>query len=92
MPRPMKLGRGDSDAGEFRVTDLDPRFIGRCIRCGPNRQAGLCRGVPDHFVTGQWASSPVLGDEAEQAMFDLVPLTRTRWKVTDAKRQSKFIG
>jgi hypothetical protein len=36
--------------------------------------------------------SPVLADKREQAVFDLVPLARTGWKVTDRYGQLRFVS
>ena len=50
-------------------------------------QSGLGRSVgnqvDNHFEAYQGAGSPVLGDEAEQPMFNLVPFAGSGWKVTD---------
>ena len=37
----------------------------------------------DHFVTREWLPSPVLGDEREEPVFDLVPLAGPGREVAD---------
>jgi hypothetical protein len=52
--------------------------------------AGPRRGnqVDDHLDAHQWLPSPVLGDETEQAMLHLVPLTRARREVAHRQFQA----
>ena len=79
---------------QFLVADLDPGLvIGRCpsaaltIRPRAGRRAG--DQVDDHLVAHQRPAAPVLGDEAEQPMLDLVPLAGARREVADRERQSR---
>ena len=37
-------------------------------------------------------AAPILGDVAEHAVFNLVPLAGARWKVTDSDRQAQVVG
>ena len=43
-------------------------------------------------MTDQRFTPPVLRDETEEAMFDLVPFTGAGWKVTDRERQVEVVG
>lgn len=60
------------------VTDLDSGRIPPPIQAASHLQSGGGAGggdqVHDRGVTHQWSAAPVLGDEAEQAVLDLVPL------------------
>src|SRR5260370_37628766 len=55
---------------------------------------GGCGGneVDNNLVTDQGFATPVLADEGEQAMFDLVPFAGARRKMADSDVQSGFIG
>src|SRR5271157_3675806 len=83
------------DPGELLFADLNPGLVSLGIESGLHRQSGLCRRVGDevhdHLVTGQRSAPPVLGDEAEEAMLDLVPLARSGWEVTDTKDQARVV-
>src|SRR5207249_1322013 len=46
----------------------------------------------DDLVTGQRTPAPVLGDEAEQPMLDLVPLAGPWWEVTHVQHQAQVVG
>src|SRR5262249_47307714 len=63
---------------------------------GAHRQSGLgsctCDEVHDDLVRGKRAAAPVLGDETEQAVLDLVPLAGAGRKVTDVQGDVQFVG
>jgi hypothetical protein len=40
----------------------------------------------------QRAAAPDLGNDTEEAVYDLVPFARTRRKMTDMYREANFIG
>src|SRR5580692_3511088 len=40
----------------------------------------------------QWFATPVLGDEAKQAMLDFVPFAGSRWKMADTQSQVQFLS
>jgi len=72
--------------GLLIMTGIQSRFDGQaCLRGRVRDQAD------DRFVAHQGFASPVLGDEAEQAMFDLVPFAGARGKVTDDQLQFQFV-
>src|SRR3990172_1375994 len=48
--------------------------------------------VDDRLVVPQWLTSPVRGNEGEQAMFDLIPLAGARRKMTHGQRPPRFVG
>ena len=48
--------------------------------------------VDNHLVADQRLAPPVLADEGEQAMFDLVPLAGARRKMADRNLQARFVG
>src|SRR6516165_1937750 len=82
--------------GEFLIGDLVSHRITFSVELSADHQA-LCRGgvgdqLDDHFVTDEWTTAPVLGDVAEHAVLDLVPLTRPGRKVTHLDRQLQAIG
>jgi len=59
-------------------------------------QAGLRGGRADELenggIAGQWLSSPMLADLAEETVFDGIPLGGTDGKVADRHDQFKVVG
>ena len=53
---------------------------------------GGCDQFDNDFVTGEWLPSPVLGDEREQTVFDLVPLAGPGREVANRNIESCLIG
>ncbi len=80
---------------EFIVSDLDPGFVLPRIQGGANDEARLrgctCDQIHNDLVAGERTPAPVLGDETEQPMFDLVPLAGARRKVTHPQGDSKLV-
>jgi YD repeat-containing protein len=88
-----------SPEAEFRhlfVGDLDTRWVGVWIEATFYSQTGLggCGGdeVDDDLMADQRLAPPVLTDEREQPVFDLVPLAGARRKMADRNLQSGFVG
>src|SRR5947209_315641 len=92
----MKLAALDSYGSQFLVRDFNPRGIGAAIEVGADAQTGFGRGVgnqvDDHGPTHQGAPTPVPGNVAEHALFDLVPLAGAGREVTDAYPQAGAVG
>jgi hypothetical protein len=66
---------------------VDLAFHGQaCSRCGGSDE------VDDDLMADEWLATPVLADEREKTVFDLVPLARTRREVTDRDFQSGLVG
>src|SRR5438552_6844812 len=91
----MKLRRDYVDARKLFIADFYSGFVVAFIQSRPYQQPGL-RGrvgdeIDDHPVTGQRTTAPVLGDKAEQTVFDLVPLARARRKVADLQAQLQLV-
>ena len=92
----MELRGRDRQLRELVVADLDAGFVGMRVQRGADGEAGL-RGragdqVHDDFVAGQRTTAPVLGDEAKQTMFDLVPLAGPRRKMAHPQPQARGVG
>jgi len=62
-----------------------------CFHNQSSPRSGAGDQVDNHFKVHQRARSPVHSDEAEQAMFNLVPFTGTGWKVTDEQLDTQLI-
>src|SRR5207245_686385 len=95
VPLTMKLRRDYVDARKLFIADFYSGFVVAFIQSRPYQQPGL-RGrvgdeIDDHPVTGQRTTAPVLGDKAEQTVFDLVPLARARRKVADLQAQLQLV-
>src|SRR5487761_38310 len=81
---------------EFLIANRDAGFILAKVQGGPNDEA-LLRGcardqINDDLVGGQRTPPPVLRDETEQSMLELVPLAGAGRKVTDLQGHSQFVG
>ena len=68
----------DVERRHFCIADLDAFFIGVGVEFAADGQARLGRGrgdqLDDRRLTRERPTAPVLGDMAEQAVLDLVPL------------------
>jgi hypothetical protein len=66
------------DGVHLGISDFDAGGVGVGIDLALDLQAGICGGrrdqLNDGLVADQRAPAPVLRDEGEQAMLDLVPL------------------
>jgi hypothetical protein len=86
----------DVDGVQFGVGDFDLGGIGARIEAGVDLETavGGCRGdqVDDRLERFERAAAPVLGDEAEQPVLDLVPLRGDRREVADRDRKSRLVG
>src|ERR1022692_3755311 len=84
------------DSGKLLLAHLDPFGVLACVQLALNAKAGSCGGssdqVDDDFMAHQRFAAPVLRDEREQTMLDLVPFAGSRRKVADRNLQSGFIG
>ena len=92
----MGLMSLQSQPGEFRVADLDRGLVVVGVQGGLDDQTRARRGVgdeaDDRLMADQRPPAPVLRDETEQAMFDLVPLAGARREMADRERRSQLIG
>jgi hypothetical protein len=78
------------DGGELGVGDLDLVGVVALIELRVDLEPGAGGGrgdqVDDRLERDEWAPAPVLGDEAEQAVLDLVPLRGAGREVADRDR------
>ncbi len=81
---------------EFRVADFDSGVVGIGVQLGADKQAGFRRRaadqIDDRLMAEQRLAAPVLGDEAEETMLDLVPFARARREVAHADVETGTIG
>ena len=72
-------------AAQLLITDTAAFGIAFGVKAGRDLEAGFRLRVPDQVDDGhtveQRAAAPVLGNKAEHAMLNLIPLARARWKV-----------
>ena len=65
----MEFCGGDAEVFEFFIADCDSGFVLSLIQRGANGESLLRGGVGDQvyddFVTGERASAPIFGNEAE---------------------------
>jgi len=85
-----------SELIQLLVGDFDRGTVTVGVQGSFHDQARLGGGTgnqADHgLVAHQGLSAPVLGDEAEEAVFDSVPLAGARREVTDVQTQTQFVG
>src|ERR1700680_1230641 len=96
VPIAMELVPSQTHASEFLVFDLGSGRVAAGIDFSMNLESLRSgRGgdeIDDHLVAQQRFSAPVLTDETEQPVLDLVPLACARRKMADSDPQSRFIG
>jgi len=92
----VEFGASDGDGVHFVIRDDDAFWILVGVEFAVDREAGArCRGgdqVDDHAIADQRSSAPVLTDEREQAVFDLVPLAGAWRKVADGDVDAELVG
>src|SRR3954469_4855365 len=80
----------DVEACHLLVANLDPLRIAprvqHAVHCQPARRRGRGNQIHNGRMADERAASPILGDVAEQAMLDLVPLRGSGWIVADRDR------
>ncbi len=83
----MERRRREIDGGKFLVADSNPRRVRAGIKGGLDLQSFGRGGVGDEIDNAVMAyertTPPILGNVAEHAMFNLVPLAGPRREVTD---------
>jgi len=96
VPLSMKRVSMEIHQGEFFIWDLDTCRVLVEVQFRANGEAvfgcGRRNQADDHLETDQRFSSPVLRDEAEEAMFNFVPLAGAWRQVAYGDNQSSLIG
>src|SRR5436190_270548 len=92
----MELGSFDVDGCHVLVRDLDGFWVAFAVELAMNRETCASGGggdqIDDHPVADQRLGAPILGNEREQAVLDLVPLAGSRRKVTDGDLDADLVG
>ena len=74
----MKVVSDDSQLAQLHVGNGNSGFVNSLVEGGANGEASRGRRagdqIDDGLIAGQRTAAPVLGDEAEESMFDLVPM------------------
>ena len=83
----MESVRCRSESTQLVFGDFDGGFLSVGVQGRLDNQAGL-RGragdrIDDSLMAHQGASAPVLSNEAEESVLDLVPLARARREAAD---------
>jgi len=90
----MKRMRCQSETVQLLIGDFDGDVVTVRVQGRLDDQAGLRSRVGDQtdngLVAHQRPPAPVLGNEAEEAVFDSIPLAGARRKVTEVQAQSQF--
>ena len=84
----------DVEGFHFGVGDFDALRIGPVIECTLDLESGLgcLRRSTRPLAADAWLGAPVLGDVAEQPVFDLVPFRCAGRIVADLDRHGDRIG
>ena len=95
VPVAMELVAPQTHSRKFVILDLGAGWIASRVKFGVNLQS-LRRGrrrneIDNDFVAQKRLPAPVLADEAEQSVLDLVPLAGARRKVAHGDPQPRFI-
>jgi hypothetical protein len=92
----VELGTCDVEVCKFFIADSDACVVVVGVKRRSDDETSFSgrtgNQVHDHFVGSQRAPSPVFGDEAEQSMLNLVPLTGAWWKVAHFQGEVQFVG
>src|SRR5262245_64439692 len=92
----MEFCSNDPEFGKLFVADYDTGFVPAWVERSAHGQSGLgsctCDEVHDDLVCGKRTATPILGDETEQSVLDLVPLAGAGRKVTDMQGDVQFVG
>ena len=92
----MERRRPQPNCLECFIIDLHGLWVGALVdlRLDPKTGARGCVGnqLDDHLEAGERTTTPVHTDVGPHPVLDLVPLARTRWKVTNDDVQARLIG
>jgi hypothetical protein len=95
VPIAMKRVSSDVDFRHIGIAHLDSRFVFSFVQGRPNLQASASccvrNQIHDDLAADERRRAPILGDVAEHAVFDLVPLARAWRKVAHGNRQSGLV-
>src|ERR1019366_1082513 len=96
VPVAVELVPGERDGGELFVADLDTGWVVTLVERRVDLESLLGGGVGDqlhhHSVRREGTATPVHGDKAEEAMFDLVPLRCPRREVGHSDLETCLLG
>ena len=96
MPFTVKWVGFDSEFLKFFIGDFAHFFVKAFVESGPDGQAfggsGVSNQLDDSGGINQGFAAPVLRDETEHFMFDLVPFTGARRKMRDMNDFANFVG
>ena len=92
----MEDGGLDVESGHLGVGNLGALRIIVFIELTGDGKSAVGGGAGDQLdndqIADQRLAAPILGDEREQPMFDLVPLAGARWDMADSDLDPKFVG
>ena len=92
----MEFVTFEAQCSQLLVGYFNLSWITVSIDCSSYGQSGLCGSVGDEIYydlkAHQRTSTPVLCDEAEEAMFDFVPFAGSGWEVTDEQLHTQIVS
>jgi len=94
--RPLIYDHASVNRGHLLLRWRDARGMAVCVQVTLDDQAGLGGRdgdqTQDHRVADQGLAPPILDDEGEQPVLDLVPLARPWRDVAHRNRQAGLVG
>src|SRR2546430_17198884 len=92
----MEIVASDVDSRHLGVGDDDALWIEVVVDLAADGEACLCGGcgnqIDDDAIADERLGAPVLTDEGEQAVLDLVPLAGARRQVVDDDVDAELVG
>src|SRR5271154_1468102 len=96
IPFAMKIFWLEVECGHLGVRDFEALFVGVCIDPAGDVEAGFggCVGnqLDDDLMAEQRFTAPVLGNEGEQAVLDLVPFAGAWRQMANSNGDAEFVG
>ena len=92
----MEFGAFDVDCGHLGVGDDNPAGILAGVEFAAHGEASFGGGggyqLDDDPIADEWFGTPVLADEGEEAVLDLIPLAGAGRQVADRNVEVEFVG
>lgn len=92
----MELGLGDVGTDDLLGEDVDALLMGVLVQSAMECKSGLSGGVGNQLdvdlMGQQFGAPPVLGNEREEAILDVVPFAGVRQPMYDGYRQACLIN
>src|ERR1700738_2756203 len=96
VPLAVELGAFEVDGGHVCVRYENAFGVLAGVAFTAHREAGFGGSgrdqLDDHAMADEWLGAPVLADEGEEAVLDLVPLAGAGRQVADRNAEVELVG